>query len=252
MLDRKGGISFAGYRLLGRKAAQRYDNGIPHVDQLRQGLFRRMAAKGFSPRHILDIGAHKAAWSADARTVWPNCRFTLVEPQSALSSHLADFIDSGPPGRAKWIQAGCGAVDGELTFTELPAAPDSSNFVMGVEEAKLAGGRRATVPILTVNTLCRGEDAPEIVKIDAEGLDLDVIAGASEVVGKTEAFFVEAPMFDYFKTQSFHKIIGVMHELGYEPYDFTDLNRRVSDAALALVEIAFAQRSGILRDHHGW
>jgi hypothetical protein len=43
-----------------------------------------------------------------------------------------------------------------------------------------------------------------------------------------------------------------MQDLGYEPYDITDLNHRPSDGALGLMEVAFAKREGVLRDHHRW
>ena len=43
-----------------------------------------------------------------------------------------------------------------------------------------------------------------------------------------------------------------MRELGYEPYDLTDFNRRSSDGALGLVEVAFAKKAGVLRDQHDW
>ena len=36
-----------------------------------------------------------------------------------------------------------------------------------------------------------GVPLPEIVKIDAEGFDLKVLAGASDLLGKTDVFFVE-------------------------------------------------------------
>ncbi|MEO8209797.1 MAG: hypothetical protein ABI840_04520 [bacterium] len=43
-----------------------------------------------------------------------------------------------------------------------------------------------------------------------------------------------------------------MKEQGYEPFDITDINRRTSDGALALMEVAFAKRKGKLRNHHSW
>jgi hypothetical protein len=76
--------------------------------------------------------------------------------------------------------------------------------------------------------------------------------GAQTLIGVTELFFLELPLFDAWPTQSFHSIIAFMRGRGYEPYDITDLNHRPSDGALALMEVAFAKTVGILRDHHGW
>ena len=68
---------------------------------------------------------------------------------------------------------------------------DSSTFVLTDWSTK---SQRITVPIITLNQLVASSDAglPEIVKIDAEGFDLKVLAGASDLLGKTDIFLVEA------------------------------------------------------------
>jgi FkbM family methyltransferase len=66
---------------------------------------------------------------------------------------------------------------------------DASTFVDWHE-----GWPRITVPIMTLNEVVAfsGAGLPEMVKIDAEGFDLKVLAGASDLLGKTDIFLVEA------------------------------------------------------------
>ena len=90
----------------------------PTASSLRLRLFRQVAAKGLKPRHIIDVGAHKAAWSRDAHEVFRDCAFTLIEPQQELAPFLDAFC-SGVPN-AKWILAGAGAESGELPLTLSP------------------------------------------------------------------------------------------------------------------------------------
>jgi hypothetical protein len=54
--------------------------------------------------------------------------------------------------------------------------------------------RQIEVPVTTLNEIVRTSDAPfpDLVKIDAEGFDLRVLAGASELVVKTDIFLLEA------------------------------------------------------------
>ncbi|MBK8614363.1 MAG: FkbM family methyltransferase [Flavobacteriales bacterium] len=50
------------------------------------------------------------------------------------------------------------------------------------------------IPVVTLNGLVATNDlpCPDIIKIDAEGLDLEVLEGASDFFGRTEVFMVEA------------------------------------------------------------
>ncbi len=68
---------------------------------------------------------------------------------------------------------------------------DSSTFV---DRHDNPTAQRITVPIITLNQIVASSDAglPEMVKIDAEGFDLKVLAGASDLLGKTDIFLVEA------------------------------------------------------------
>jgi hypothetical protein len=92
-----------------------------------------------------------------------------------------------------------------------------------------------------------------MAKIDAEGFDLEVMRGSQKLLGVTEIFFLEVPLFDSWTSgQSFHSMLAFMHEHCYELYEFTGWIRRPHDEALYLVEIAFAKGSGVLRAYSDW
>lgn len=224
-----------------------FEAGNPSARSLRQRLFKQLAGKGFRPAHIMDVGAHKAEWSRDAHEVFADSAFTLIEPQLEMKPHLDQFCSEVK--RARWILAGAGAAKGELLFTIAPRS-DSSSFTYSESDAVEQGLEQRLVPVVTLDMICRESTlpVPEIVKIDAEGFDLKVMAGAQTLLGAAELFFVELPLFDFWPDQSFHTIIAFMREHGYEPYDVTDLNRRPGDGTLAMMELAFAKKTGVLRD----
>src|SRR6059058_5342275 len=47
-----------------------------------------VAARGFRPNHVLDVGANQGLWSRDVRRVFPAAQFTLVEPQVEMKARL--------------------------------------------------------------------------------------------------------------------------------------------------------------------
>jgi FkbM family methyltransferase len=244
-------LSFLGAKIVAAWEEDPVDPGQPSASALRLRLFRQIAKKGVRPAHIIDVGAHQAGWSRDAHQVFPDAAYTLIEPQVEMKPYIDGFCSEVK--NARWILAGAGAANGELALTIAPQA-DGSSFAIPEASAREKGFERRIVPIVTLDSVCKGSalPPPAIVKIDAEGLDVDVMLGADTLIGVTELFFLELPLFDSWPNQTFHSMMSFMRDRGYEPYDITDLNHRPSDGALGLMEVAFAKKVGPLRDHHGW
>ncbi len=139
----------------------------PNTSALRIRLFRQLAKKGFYPKHIIDVGAHKGHWSLDAYKVFPESYFTLIEPQIEMKPYLDKF--SAQVKKSQWILAGAGETEGEFPFTVAPN-PDGSSFAVSEEAAKERNSERRMLPIITLDSVCEKSDLPfpEIVKIDAE------------------------------------------------------------------------------------
>jgi hypothetical protein len=80
-----------------------------------------------------------------------------------------------------------------------------------------------------------------MVKIDAEGFDLKVLAGASELLGKTDIFLVEAVVWGAGGAydNSVSEVVRFMTGAGYNLMDITDLNRSPKYGVLWLCELAF-------------
>ena len=110
------------------KLWQRLRYRITHTTRFPKGdlvsFFLNLADRGFRPKHILDIGANRGKWSREAYRVFPECSFTLVEPQIEMKPKLDAFCRVCP--NAKWINAGAGAQDGVLPFTVVPDTVSSS------------------------------------------------------------------------------------------------------------------------------
>lgn len=238
------------------KMLRRFRYRITHTSKFPKGDLMSflicLADRGFEPKHIVDVGANRGKWSQKARTIFPRCDFTLIEPQIEMKPFLDRFC-RGHEG-SRWLNAGVGAEMGRLPFTVCPNTV-SSSFVHTAEQAKAAGFPRRSVRVITLDHLVANEihTMPDMVKVDAEGFEPQIMRGAETLIGKTELFLLEA---QFFGPQAnpcrVAKLIGLMDELGYAPYDFTTFQKRPHDNANGLCEIAFARENGTLRSFHGW
>ena len=90
-----------------------------------------------------------------------------------------------------------------------------------------------------------------MIKIDAEGFDMKVFAGASELVGKTDIFLIEVSILDRNNENALGKVIQTMTEAGYRIIDITAFMRN-KNGVLWLCEVAFLRNQSRLFDRVAW
>jgi FkbM family methyltransferase len=206
-----------------------------------------LASRGFEPREIIDVGANRGKWSRDASRVFPDCGFTLIEPQAEMEPKLQSFCNAGKNRR--YLLAGAGSFLGQLPFTVNPDTV-SSTFAATAENAAKHGFRQRLLPLVTIDHVVQTivHAVPDIIKVDAEGFEQEVVKGAQSVLGKTEVFFLEAHFLGEPNDPSdFANLTTFMADWDYVPYDFSWFGRRRSDGTLQLCEIVFVRRDGFLR-----
>jgi FkbM family methyltransferase len=227
-------------RTLGRVGLQlvRSETVISYSLSSYFALLKRL---GFVPRHIIDVGANRGNWTREAMRFFPDAHYTLVEPQDHLRKYVQKLIEEG---KIDWINAGAGDYPGVLPFA-LSTRDDSSTFVPIPPNA--SNWSHDVVSIRTLNEIVSSSSAPfpAMVKIDAEGFDLKVLAGASNLLGKTEVFLVEAAVRGPYEN-TIQKVIEWMELNGYCVMDITDLHRSPDYGVLSLLEIAFVKKDSRL------
>jgi FkbM family methyltransferase len=196
-------------------------------------LFDVLRRFGFSPKHIVDIGAHHGSWTRAVLRFFPEANYTLLEPQDWLKIHIQDLLAGGR--NIRWINAGASDISGTLPFY-ISRRDDSSTFVTATESPLPATATKvwSLDDLLVEYNL----PVPELVKIDAEGFDLKVLRGAKTLLGKTDVFLVEAAVLCTYEN-SIAATIRLMVENDYRLIDITDINRSPKDNVLWLTELAF-------------
>lgn len=197
---------------------------------------------GYTPQIVIDIGANRGHWTRDILQIFPDAQVTMIEPQENLKTHLEDILKKP---NVTYLPIGMGSQCGSFQFT-LNKYDDSSTFLLSEEEALKRGFSQVEVPVKTLNYLLQNNEIamPDMVKIDAEGLDLQVLEGASELFGQTEIFLVEAAINNPLFPNTFFKVMQFMEQHGYRLFDITDHNRPFRPKMLWLAELAFVKKGG--------
>lgn len=209
-------------------------------------FLKNIRSKGFYPKSILDVGANRGEWSRNAKSVFRDAQFFLVEPQTELQPFLDKFCASFPDSR--YFSVAAGSENGELT---LAISPDSigSSFLMS-DYLKNTGKswEKRKVPIATIDSLITHNDVvvPDLLKIDAEGFELEALKGATKCFGHTEVFILEVAFIKFFpELPLFREVVDFMFRHDYVVYDVVGLKRR--GGVLGRADIAFAKTNGVLR-----
>jgi FkbM family methyltransferase len=214
-----------------------------------EGFLRHLRAVGFKPSSVLDVGANKAEWSRLARKFFPEAKYILIEPQVELVPYLKAFCEETPG--SVWKLAGAGPAPGEM---ELAIWPDNAQSSLMFQPHGNSPCEHRHVPIVTIDSLFEdGQELPQLAKLDIQGFELEALAGATKLFGRTECFIVEVNLFKRVPTVPlFSDVVSFFDERDYKVYDIPGDLRRPLDNALWQVDLAFVRKGGMFDGKQTW
>lgn len=201
-----------------------------------------MAGRGFAPRTIVDVGAFEGNWSKLAKQIWPSSCLFMIEPNLEKKERLlAVAKDLGTDLFCELL----GSVDGqEVQF-----------YVMGSGSSIMA--ERSEVPrrvetrrLRTLDSLLKDVQPPALLKIDAQGYELQILTGAARILPNFEAVLLEVAIIEINEgAPLLHEVVAFMKARGFVAYDILEIHRRPLDKALNQVDIVFInERSWLIAD----
>jgi FkbM family methyltransferase len=217
-------------------------------------LLEDLRVRGLSCKSIMDVGAHRANWSRLAQNVFPDAKFTLIEPLIEMEPELQRFCADHPT--ACYFLAGAGAEGGSLVLTLDDHGLSGSSFLPQPDEKLLKVGKQREIKIITIDDLVSSNACPmpDLMKLDVQGFELEALKGASSTFGRTAGYILEVSLFCFYgpKNPIFHEVVCFMKQRGYVAYDFGGFMRRSLDGALGQCDICFVQENGIFRTANDW
>lgn len=154
------------------------------------------ALKDIKQPRIFDIGANIGTFATWLARAFPNGRVYCFEPQRAVFQQLAGNAAINNLYNVYTYNIGLGAEDTWTTFRE-PSYFDSYDygmFTLNKETYVPRGEDTYTVEIKTLDTFVAQHniDRVDLLKIDVEGMDVEVLQGARAIIKQFRpAIFIE-------------------------------------------------------------
>lgn len=211
------------------------------VRQSKHKTLTLLRDRGFRPATVIDVGAQTG--TPPLYEVFPDAHHVLIEPVAENESALQALC--GQLRSAEYRIAAVTSRDGMVPLAVSDDRLYSSVVRDGVvpEGADAPPGLRS-VPGVSLDSLCAEGRyvGPMLVKIDVDGLELEVLAGAVTLMRPDAVFVIEATVAG--NDARLPRIIDAMAPYGFQVWDIVDPLYRPGDERMWQVDVVMVHRDG--------
>jgi FkbM family methyltransferase len=218
------------------------------VRRTEEEVFDHAAGLGWRPGTVIDIGVGFGTPALYA--AFPEARLLLIEPLAEFEEALGLIARRH---RAETVLAAAGAKSGTTRISVARAPALSSTLGEWRGAGETAESRE--VPAVRVDDVVseRSLPGPYLLKVDVEGAELAVLEGGPRVLAESELVLLEVSLFELLPgAPLLHDVVAYMAERNFVPYDIYGGHVRLSDGALAMLNLAFVKKSGFFRRHDAY
>lgn len=209
----------------------------------------RLRRGGLRPKLVFDVGASHGLFADQAWRIWPDTSIHCFEPEPEYAGMLRARAAEHP--RLTVCQALVGA-------TEQSRQP--YNFHLGASSV-LRNSDGAVPPdkvrherMITIDGYCREHGlAPDFVKIDVQGYELEVLKGAERALAGVETIFTEVNHIEIYREAPLAaELIEWIAHRGFALHDICNFMPRPRDGALWQTDMIFVRHDSALRMSREW
>lgn len=220
-------------------------DGVVHDQHfLDQGKSLMLLRKlGMQPAFALDIGAYHGDWTVHFKSIFPQAKVLMIEPQESKASILCAIAKRY---QDSVLLETCllGRTDNEIvTFYEMETG--SSIYAETSPYARTAVSK----PLRALDALLAAQQLPlpDFIKIDVQGYELEVLLGAENALSNATAVLIEVSLLPINKGCPLIKdIMNFFDARGFALMDVTGISRR-GDGILCQMDVIFLRTTSPYR-----
>lgn len=211
----------------------------------------RLKRLGFEPGLVFDVGAYRGDFARLALGLWPSATVACFEPLPHRVAELRAVAAAVDLSRIRVFPGLLGADERTaVVFHEV----DSASSVL----AERAGPAHPTTehPMTTVDRVVAdhfGGRAPDLIKLDVQGYELEVLKGAERSLPRVGAVLAEVNLLDIHEgVPLLAEVAAWLDARGFVAYDICGFWRRPLDGALWQADMIFVPDGSPLRRDKRW
>ncbi len=165
---------------------------------------------------VLDVGASRGQFALFAAHRFPEARIICFEPQPGPMTELNEVLGD----RVEKVPLAIGSAPGTASMNISRRDDSSSLLPIGSKQSKVFPGTESVdsleVEVTTLDAALPDELArPCLLKIDVQGLELEVLKGATGVLPQVDEALIEGSFIELYEGQALaDDVITVMKDAG--------------------------------------
>ena len=184
-----------------------------------------------NPSVIFDLGAAEGNWSKNAKKIWPQSTYFLVEPLIEQKESLENLC----------------LINNNFIYIEGAAGEKKDTINISVSDDLDGSGFYGTgnlreVAIYSLDEINQQHQlsGPYFLKFDTHGYEIPILDGATQTLKHTVGIIMECYNYQISPTAIlFHHMVLKMEKLGFKVFDMVNIMKRPKDQSIWQCDIVF-------------
>ena len=178
----------------------------------------RLHKRGYVPKGVLDIGAHQGMFTGNIHNAWPTAKKLMFEANPAMEPKLKRL---GLPYKICLLGSKEGTVD---YYVDKDNRESTGNSMFLEQSHHFANPIVEKLSMHRLDDVIGDSTAYDFMKLDVQGAELEVLAGATKTLESVKYLFLEISLYDCNKNAPlFFEVHTRVAALGFRMIDLCEL-----------------------------